>query len=631
MKKLLLALLMLFTSVYAVEAVNSSTTWTTGAYENNAHLSKRLFINDANKLVVKIKGSTEFDYDFVYVYNQNGKLIKKISGAIDTEFLVDGSSIKVELISDDEVTDSGITVNISKSKTDSVTSWKTGEYSNNSNLQKELYINGAKKLNVKIKGSTELDCDFVLIYDQNGNLIQKLSGVIDADFTVNGSAITAQLISDETQTDSGIDVTISKPKDTVSYWNTGKYSNNSNLLKELYINSAKSINVKIQGEVEEDYDFLYIYNKQGDLIKKLSGNINSEFNVDSSSILVKLTSDDSTIGKGVVVTISDLNSSNNQSISLLGSIDSLPNGKMRHFSINKSESKVYFANGYGLYVYNIEDPQEPLFSGNSLDGYNIVVKNNKIAYSVSHPPVISHHTHSDIKELSIVDDSNISKVRQIGRVGGFITEMKLSYNKRYLYVINLAGGIAGPSHYNLYKYNLKKAKYVFKVRYGSYHYMKEIGLTHTDKYLFLYSKNNNKTEVAIYNTKNKNAKKLPTITNIDSNIHKMLTSSDDKKLFIATDKGLKIYDISNISKPKEIVTYPTNDVVYDIALSKDNKKIYMANAANGLEVLDISNLYSITKVANYETPKATKISLSKNESKIYLVDEQNGFLILSNQ
>jgi len=92
---------------------------------------------------------------------------------------------------------------------DSQTTWTTGRYTNNANLNKTLTIPNATKLTVTITGETEHNYDYITIKDKNGKIVQKyLSGKINKTFEVSGDSITANLKSDASITKSGVTVSI---------------------------------------------------------------------------------------------------------------------------------------------------------------------------------------------------------------------------------------------------------------------------------------------------------------------------------------------------------------------------------------------------------------------------------------
>jgi len=84
--------------------------WVTGSYDNNVDISQELSVANATRLVVTVQGRTERYYDFVYIYDANGQLIRTFDGFINSTFTVDGSSITARLVSDYSITSTGVTV-----------------------------------------------------------------------------------------------------------------------------------------------------------------------------------------------------------------------------------------------------------------------------------------------------------------------------------------------------------------------------------------------------------------------------------------------------------------------------------------------------------------------------------------
>jgi len=197
------------------------TEWVTGAYENDVDMSENLFIPYAERLSVHIEGQVEQDYDFVLIYDSEGNLVTTLSGVINETLVVDGNEIKARLISDSTETDIGVKVDITSISTDTppdtppttnddqVTKWITGEYDNNVDMVEKLYLPSAEDLSVHIVGETEENYDFILIYNSENQLVASFSGNIDETINVDGSEIYAKLISDGSQTASGVTVEIS--------------------------------------------------------------------------------------------------------------------------------------------------------------------------------------------------------------------------------------------------------------------------------------------------------------------------------------------------------------------------------------------------------------------------------------
>ena len=197
------------TSCSVNKTVISHTTFATGTYGNNANLNDTLSIANATSLTVTVIGNTEAGYDFIKIYDSSNVLQRSYSGAgINQTFTVSGSSIKVVFTSDSSVTASGVTVTIASGPV-LHTTFATGTYGNNANLNDILSIAGATSLTVTVIGDTEAGYDFIKIYDSS-NVLQRLySGAgINQTFTVSGSSINVVFTSDSSVTASGVTVTI---------------------------------------------------------------------------------------------------------------------------------------------------------------------------------------------------------------------------------------------------------------------------------------------------------------------------------------------------------------------------------------------------------------------------------------
>ena len=94
----------------AINEEASPILWTTNQFSTYESRERDLEIFWATSLKVTIYGSTENGYDFVTIKDQNGNVVKKLSGSINEEFVVDGSKITVMLSSDGSVPSDGVTV-----------------------------------------------------------------------------------------------------------------------------------------------------------------------------------------------------------------------------------------------------------------------------------------------------------------------------------------------------------------------------------------------------------------------------------------------------------------------------------------------------------------------------------------
>ena len=87
-----------------------SSQWTSGPYGNNEDISEVLGVTNAVNLKVSVQGSTESNYDFIYIIDQNNNELARLSGEINEEIIVNGDRITVRLTSDYSITRSGVTV-----------------------------------------------------------------------------------------------------------------------------------------------------------------------------------------------------------------------------------------------------------------------------------------------------------------------------------------------------------------------------------------------------------------------------------------------------------------------------------------------------------------------------------------
>lgn len=89
-------------------------------------------------------------------------------------------------------------------------------------------------------------------------------------------------------------------------WTTGAYSNNEDRSQVLSVTGTTSLKVNVFGDTEQHYDYIDIYDKDENQIKKLHGNnLDETFEVVGDSIRVRLTTDSSVTRSGVTVSIED--------------------------------------------------------------------------------------------------------------------------------------------------------------------------------------------------------------------------------------------------------------------------------------------------------------------------------------
>ena len=686
MTKYALMLFLIFSSILTASDITS---WTTGKYKNNSTLVKELHIDGASKLKVKITGTTENGYDFVYIYSANGSLIKKLSGVLDEEFIVDDSSITAKLISDNTVIYGGVTITIEKTSSNSTgaTSWTINNYFNLSNIEKKLDIEGADKLLVTIDGKTEANCDFLTITDEQGNEIKKLSGIFHRTFIVNGSSILANFVSDDSTTDRGFKVKIKQfngKLPDITAWTTGRYSNDSILTQDLRISKAQQLKVKVVGNTEEDYDFFYIYDKQNRLIKKLSGNIDEEFIVDGSSIVAKLTSDDSQTRSGVKIIISQADNDNNTGNYKL----KLLSKKILKEDKNITFSRIYYSHGHGARRVTFIPTARKVY----INDDRVFIK-----YKLSNRAETAHDS---------ILTASISELNDINNTLTLLRELTdwSSYWNSYYYLVEDAtiteqGNIIrsihdshdnGTNYYSAYSYNSGYLKELAQLQFTLDIYNSNILYVNDESKLFFseytssrlfdsewknvlcrdfykfdgnsdnnywlnevqnnkdaysivanctqnYSESNFTTSMAtfdnnlyrgtkdgklvVYNLNTESFDKQYSIEFNDT-VKDIEVSKDKKRLLLAVgNKGIVVLNITNPQSPEVISTFNTQGYAYDIALSNDGKRAYVADGTNGVIVLDVSDSNNIQQIDKYKTDdKAVSIGITQDNSKVVVAD-----------
>jgi subtilisin family serine protease len=286
------------------------TTWTTGAYNNNEDRSQKLSISGASSLVVRVVGKVESSFDFIYIYDASGKEIAQYDGTINKTLIVQGSSITARLLSDSSETASGVTVSISE-EGEEVNNKPIANAGTNQNghTGDSILLNGSKssdkdedsltyqwKFNSKPSGSKALFTDKMtdspsFIADKVGNYVVELivnDGTVDS----SPSTITVTVVDKDDIGDTD-----------VTTWTTGRYENDEDISKELFISGASSLIVTVKGKTEEYFDYIYIYDENDKRVAKLDGRINKKITVQGSSIRARLVSDSFVNKSGVTVTI----------------------------------------------------------------------------------------------------------------------------------------------------------------------------------------------------------------------------------------------------------------------------------------------------------------------------------------
>jgi hypothetical protein len=96
--------------------------------------------------------------------------------------------------------------------------------------------------------------------------------------------------------------------------------------------------------------------------------------------------------------------------------------------------------------------------------------------------------------------------------------------------------------------------------------------------------------------------------------------------------GLKIIDVSNPAKPKEMSQQDTKGFSHGITVSSDDKYVYVADNGEdggtpGLRVFDVSDPYAPFMITERSEQWATQVALSSNGERLYVTDKKAGIMV----
>jgi ribosomal protein L35AE/L33A len=319
--RLVLAALLLMPALALAEIA----TFSTGSpYKNNQDISQTLSIPGASALIVSVSGLTEYEKDSLEILDAAGDSFsptKLFSGAISEFFVVTADTIKLRFISDDSITESGVTVTISDkplistlnkvitpntSITFSATDFGNHFHSPNKDAVKQIKITSLPTQGTLLLGGSQVALNQEISQSELANLnYQPNANYIGSDsFNWNGRDS-----SNYANSDTQAKILVAEKKTTFS---TGSpYQNNQNLEQILFIPGATQLAVYVSGETANSNDFLEITKTDGTPFnppQRFSRSNQELFSVTETALRVRFSSDDSTTGNGVTVTIDSLNS-----------------------------------------------------------------------------------------------------------------------------------------------------------------------------------------------------------------------------------------------------------------------------------------------------------------------------------
>ena len=95
-------------------------------------------------------------------------------------------------------------------------------------------------------------------------------------------------------------------------------------------------------------------------------------------------------------------------------------------------------------------------------------------------------------------------------------------------------------------------------------------------------------------------------------------SQDEKVIYVGTNKGINIIDITIPGQPVLLDEHNTTSPAFDIKLSSDGSKAYVANDDEGLLVFDLQDPTKLVYLNAITTITSHKVTLNKEETRAYV-------------
>lgn len=159
----------------------------------------------------------------------------------------------------------------------------------------------------------------------------------------------------------------------------------------------------------------------------------------------------------------------------------------------------------------------------------------------------------------------------------------------------------------------------------------DVVLSHDEKTIFLAAR---ESGLHVIDISNEQAPKLLTTYNSKKTFYAkdLKLSSDGSKLFVG---NFEILDVTTASSPLSLAEIDTGDT-YQIVLSDDESHAYLADGGDGtgnvkiIDVSNVNNVHIIGRMIKYSYAHAAQgIALSKDGKKVYVADGQAGLFIIN--
>ena len=244
--------------------------------------------------------------------------------------------------------------------------------------------------------------------------------------------------------------------------------------------------------------------------------------------------------------------------------------------------------------------------------------------------------------LKVIDVSNASSPKLIASLddpddkgenrGGFARRITISPDGKTLYI---ADGLAGLKIINVSK--LSSPKFLGKVDTKGFSHGIAVSGDNKTVYLADNGENNASAGLRIINVSDPLQPFI--INDRDEQWATQVALSPDNKRLYVTDKkaGVLVVDATSLSKEiKTLGVYKVTDkgISSDVVISKDGTKAYVANKQVGIKILDISNSSVPKLLSTYDADGATgesvakSLTLSKDGKKLYIANRKTGIQVL---
>jgi len=313
-------------------------------------------------------------------------------------------------------------------------------------------------------------------------------------------------------------------------------------------------------------------------------------------------------------------------------------------TLSNDGRRLYLIQGfYGFMIINIEDVNNVFIEGKyqQNDGSRIdnliPSKNGKFLYLAM------------TNGIHILDSSNLDNIVEVGKFANeFIEKIILNKEETILYVSgqdDLKAGEFTPST-GLLTLDVSNPRKITKLNFYENSFTKDLSLSSDEKYMYLAGESVFSAGLTILDMSNPRKPKLVSkiANNINNTVYKILLSKDGKRAYLAQDEetsvaGVEIADyflttinIENPLKPKVLSRskrYFSASKNIAMKFSLDEKKIYLGAGDRGLGVMEVGATNVLTKGILETNSLIFDFALSKDNKLAYIVTIDKNFIIMT--